>query len=109
MSSLRSVSNTFAPSRANACAHARPIPCAAPVTRPTLPESLIRLLCGWGGDSRNRRHRRQVQRLCALGERRELLADGVLPLRAALRGARADHGQIVLGGRAREVRRDEGL
>src|SRR5258706_2309883 len=109
MSSLRSVSNTFAPSRANACAHARPIPCAAPVTRATLPESLMRLFRRSRGNRRDRRHRRQVQRLRGFGCRRECLAHRVLPLRAALRRARADHGEIVLCGRAPEVRLDEGF
>src|SRR6476646_2285445 len=109
MPSLRSVSSTFAPSRAKACAHARPIPCAAPVTRATLPESLMRLLRRSGGNRGDRRHRRTVQGLRDLGVRRDRLAYRILPFRAALRGARTDHDDVVLGGRAPQVRLDERL
>src|SRR4051812_6051008 len=85
-SSFTSVMRTFAPSRANASAHAAPIPCAAPVTRATFPESLT-LLGRAGG---NGRHGREIERLFGLGHRRDVLAHRVLALGAALRGARAD-------------------
>src|SRR5258708_2112127 len=88
-SSFTSVRSTRAPSRAKARAHARPMPCAAPVTRATLSASLTRLL--------------------RLGLHRfgELRAEFVETAGAAGAHARIDHLVVVLRRRALDMRVDE--
>src|SRR5476651_882185 len=85
-SSFTSVSSTRAPSRAKARAHARPMPCAAPVTTATLSESLTNLF------------RRGLHGLGELG------AESIHPLGAACHRARIDGRLVVFRGGALQPR-----
>src|SRR6185369_4946470 len=109
-SSFTSARTTRAPSAANAFAHARPMPCAAPVTSATLPSRRMLFLrrCGGRGRCVERRHRRHLDSLERerLGRVDELSAPGIEPLGAAHLRA-GEHRLLVLAARGPQVAEDE--
>src|SRR4029078_5762422 len=95
---------------ANARAHAKPMPCAAPVTSATLPSRRMLFLRRRGGRWRcgELRHRRHLDSLERERLRRvdELSAPGIEPLGAAhLRAGKKR--LLVLADRATQVAEDE--